>query len=252
MSGLASSDVLAAAVGAVVGLAGGVVGPRVIARLPEPELDPEPVEADPEPRKRLHLDPVHAKVPYADLAERPGLGWRLAIGAAVAGAILAGALGWSVDLLVVLPLVPVGVWLGYIDWRTTFLPTRIIAPTYALVLAAILVASLVEDDRSDALRAAGGWACYGGYFLLIWSLAPGVGYGDVRLSGVLGLALGWLGWPELFFGMLGGLLLGGVGGTLLALLRVVPRGRNPFGPHMLLGAGLAAMYGPWLATQLGY
>jgi leader peptidase (prepilin peptidase)/N-methyltransferase len=252
MNGLASSDLLAAAVGAAVGLAGGMVGPRVIARLPEPELDPEPAEDEAEPRKRLQLAPVHTKVMYADLARRPGLGWRLALGAALAGAVLGGALGWGVDLLVVLPLVPVGVWLGYIDWRTTFLPTRIIAPTYAVILVAIVVAALVQDDRSDLLRAAEGWACYGGYFLLMWLIAPGVGYGDVRLSGVLGLVLGWLGWPALFFGMLGGLVLGGFGGALLALLRIVPRGRNPFGPHMLVGAGLAAMFGPWLATQLGY
>jgi leader peptidase (prepilin peptidase)/N-methyltransferase len=252
MSAVASGDVLAAAGGAVVGVAGGLLGPPVIARLPEPELDPEPPEEESEPRSRLQLSPVHDKVRYADLAARPGLGPRLAVGGALAGAILGGALGWSVDLLVVLPLVPVGVWLGYLDWRTTFLPTRIIAPTYGVLVVAILVAALVQDDRSDALRAVGGWACYGGYFLLMWLIAPGVGYGDVRLSGVLGLALGWLGWAHLFIGMFAGLLLGGVGGALLALLRIVPRGRNPFGPHMLAGAAFAAMLGPWAAGQLGY
>lgn len=252
MTGLASSDVVAAVVGAFVGVAGGVIGPRVFARLPEPELDPEPAEDDTEPRKRLQLAPVHSKVLYADLAGRPGLGWRLAVGAALVGALLGGALGWSTDLLVVLPLAPIGVWLGYIDWRTTFLPTRIIAPTYAVLVVAVVVAALVQDDRSDAIRAVEGWAIYGGYFLLMWIIAPGVGYGDVRLSGVLGLALGWLGWPAVFFGMFIGLLLGGVGGALLALMRIVPRGRNPFGPHMLAGAAIAAIFGPWLATQFGY
>jgi leader peptidase (prepilin peptidase)/N-methyltransferase len=252
VSGVASGDVAAAVVGAAVGLVGGFLGPRVIARLPEPELDPEPTDEAAEPRGRLQLSPVHDKIPYVDLARRPRLGWWLALGAALAGAVLAGVLGWSVDLLVVLPLVPVGVWLGYVDWRTTFLPTRIIAPTYGVLVVAILVAALVQDDRSDALRAVGGWACYGGYFLLMWLIAPGVGYGDVRLSGVLGLVLGWLGWAELFVGMFAGLLLGGIGGALLALLRIVPRGRNPFGPHMLAGAALAAMCGPWVATQLGY
>jgi leader peptidase (prepilin peptidase)/N-methyltransferase len=252
VSALSSGDVLAALVGAVVGVVGGAFGPAVLARLPEPELDPEPDEGEAEPRGRLQLSPVHDKVLYADLARRPGLAWRLALGGGVAGAVIAGVLGWQPDLLVVLPLVPVGVWLGYIDWRTTFLPTRIIAPTYAVLVAAVVVAALVQDDRSDAVRAVGGWACYGGYFLLMWLIAPGVGYGDVRLSGVLGIALGWLGWAQLFVGMFAGLVLGGLGGALLALLRIVPRGRNPFGPHMLAGAALAAMVGPWLAGQLGY
>lgn len=246
------SDLVAALVGAAVGLVGGAVGPAVIARLPEPELDPEPAAGETEPRGRLQLSPVHDKVLYADLARRPGLAWRLALGAGVAGAVLAGVLGWGPDLLVVLPLVPVGVWLGYVDWRTTFLPTRIIAPTYAVLVVGVIAGSLIQDDRSDAVRAAGGWAVYGGYFLLMWLIAPGVGYGDVRLSGVLGIALGWLGWAQLFFGMFLGLVLGGVGGAVLALFKVVPRGRNPFGPHMLAGAALAAMFGPWLATQLGY
>ncbi|HEY0902580.1 MAG TPA: prepilin peptidase [Marmoricola sp.] len=247
-----SGDLLAALVGGVVGLAGGLVGPAVIARLPEPQLEPEPAEGDEEPTSRLRIAPVYTKISYADLARRRGLGWRLAIGAALAGVLLGHALGWSPDLLVVLPLVPIGAWLAYVDWQTTFLPTRVIAPGYGVVALAVVVAALVQDDRTDAIRAVEGWAAYGGLFLLLWLISPGFGYGDVRLSGLLGLALGWLGWPELLLGIFLGSALGGFGGALLTLFRVVDRGRNPFGPHLLAGAGLAAAYGPWMATQLGY
>ena len=243
MSALASGDALAAAVGALVGIAGG---------LPEPELDPEPAEgAETEP-SRFRIAPVHTKEPYADLARRPHLALRLSVLGALVGVVLGGALGWSADLLVWLPLVPAGVWLGYVDWRTTYLPTRIIAPMYAVLVAAILLAGLVDGDRSAVVRAVGGWALYGGYFLLMWIITPGFGYGDVRLSGLLGLALGWLGWFELVAGMLAGLLLTAFLGLALTLLKVVERGRNPAGPHLLAGAALAAVLGPWLATQLGY
>ena len=252
MSALTVGDALAALIGALVGIVGGLVGPAVIARLPEPELAPEPADGEKEPPSRLRIAPAYTKVLYADLADRPGLGWRLAAGAAVVGGVLGWALGWSVDLLVVLPLVPAGVWLGYVDWRTTFLPTRIIAPGYGVVVAAVAVAALVQDDRTDAIRAAEGWAVYGGFFLVMWLITPGFGYGDVRLAGVLGLALGWLGWPELFLGIFIGSVLGGVGGALLVLVRITERGRNPYGPHMLVGAAVAAAYGPWIATQLGY
>jgi leader peptidase (prepilin peptidase)/N-methyltransferase len=252
MSGLGSGEVLAAAVGAVVGVAGGLSGPWVIARLPEPELDEEPAEGEEDTRSRLEIAPVYTKVTYADLARRRGLAWRLALAAAVVGAVLGGALGWSPDLLVVLPVVPIGVWLTYVDWRTTFLPTRIIAPSYGVVLLAIVVAALVQDDRTDALRAVEGWAVYGGLYFLMWFILPGFGYGDVRLSGLLGLVLGWLGWSQLFVGLVGGMMLVGVGGALLTVLRLVERGRNPAGPHLLAGAALAAAFGPWLAVQLGY
>ena len=252
MSALTSTDLLAAAVGGLVGVAGGLVGPAVIARLPEPELDPEPPEGEEKPTSRLRIAPVHTKVLYADLARRPGLAWRLALAGLVVGAALGAVLGWSADLLVVLPVVPVGMWLSYVDWRTTFLPTRIIAPTYAVVVAAIALAALLQGDRTDAVRAAEGWAIYGGLFLVLWIITPGFGYGDVRLSGILGLVLGWLGWSQLFVGIFAAMFLGGFGGALLTLLRIVERGRNPFGPHMLAGAALAVAFGPWLATHLGY
>lgn len=252
MSAFVASDVWAALLGAAVGAVVAAAGPTVIARLPEPELEPKPEEGEEEPRSRLRIAPAHTKVLYADLAGRPGLAWRLAIGAAAVGAVLGSALGWSWDLLVVLPLVPIGVWLGYVDWRTTFLPTRIIAPSYGVVAAAVVIAALAEGDRTDAVRAVEGWAVYGGLFLVLWYLTPGFGYGDVRLAGVLGLALGWLGWSQLLMGVFLGSVLGGFGGALLVLLRITERGRNPYGPHMLIGAAVAAAYGPWLATQLGY
>ena len=120
----------------------------------------------------------------------------------------------------VLPLVPVGVALAVVDWRTRMLPTRLIAPTYAVTLVAILVAWLADGrDLADLGRTALGWLVYGGMFFVLWFVYPrGLGYGDVRLSGVLGLALGWVGWSELLLGIWDGLLLGGILGGLLALV----------------------------------
>jgi leader peptidase (prepilin peptidase)/N-methyltransferase len=79
-----------------------------------------------------------------------------------------------------------------------------------------------------------------------------LGFGDVKLLGLLGLLLGWFGWGVLMAGVFLGLLVGAVGGAVLTLLRIVPRGRNPFGPHMLAGAAFAAIWGPWVAGRLGY
>jgi leader peptidase (prepilin peptidase)/N-methyltransferase len=156
--------------------------------------------------------------------------------------------GWSVGadwpLLYLVPLVPIGVALAVIDWRTRFLPTRLIAPTYVGLVVLVLVCWLVTRDTDDLVRAALGWLVAGGVFLLLWFVYPrGLGYGDVRLSGVLGIALGYLGWGELLVGVYGGFLLGGVGGGLLSLLRIVHRKALPFGPFMLVGALAGIVWG---------
>lgn len=246
-----TSDLVAAAAGGVFALATGVVGPAVVARMPEPELEEKPAEGEEEKASRLTIKPAYSKVAYADLARRPRLALWLALGSCLAGALLGFELGWSRDLLVVLPVVPVGVWLGYVDWQTTFLPTRIIWTTYALLALVVVVISAISGDGDDAVRAAAGSAIYGGLFYLMWWITPGFGFGDVRLGTLLGLGLGWLGWPALLLGFMGGLFLGGFGGGLLALLKVIDARRNPFGPYMLVAAGLAAAYGQAFADWRG-
>ena len=91
---------------------------------------------------------------------------------------------------------------------------------------------------------------YGSFFLLWWIHPRGLGYGDVRLSGVLGLALGYLGWGELVTGLYAGFLLGGVGGGLLTMLKVLGRRAFPFGPFMVLGALAGVVWGPWVLDRL--
>jgi len=77
--------------------------------------------------------------------------------------------------------------------------------------------------------------------------APGaMGFGDVKLLGLLGLLLGWLGWGVLLAGVFLGLLAGSlVSAALLATRRAGWRTAVPFGPPLLAGAVLAvALAGP--------
>jgi leader peptidase (prepilin peptidase) / N-methyltransferase len=68
----------------------------------------------------------------------------------------------------------------------------------------------------------------------------GMGFGDVKLAGLLGLYLGWLGWSSVWVGAFAGFLLGGLaGGGLLLAGRANRRTTIPFGPAMLAGALLA-------------
>ncbi|MCW2853671.1 MAG: Leader peptidase (Prepilin peptidase) / N-methyltransferase [Nocardioides sp.] len=200
----------------------GLLVPDLVRRVPEPAAGPE----DPTPKET-----------YAAVASRPGLALKAALAAAVAGAVIGASVGPEWSLLYLVPLVPICVALAVIDWRTRLLPTTVIAPTYALTVVLVGVVAAVTGDGDDVLRAGWGWLIAGGSFFALWFVHPaGLGYGDVRLSGILGIALGYLGWGELLVGLYAGFLVGGVGGGLLALLRLVERRAFPFGPFMLVGA----------------
>jgi leader peptidase (prepilin peptidase) / N-methyltransferase len=252
---LDSGHPAAALLGLVLGALAGWWCPALIARVPEP-AEPEPpteVEGPELPAVTEGLPPAPPKEPYADIAALPGLAWKCAAATGLVAAVLAASVGWSWSLLFLLPLAPVGVALALVDWRTTLLPTRIIAPAYAVTVAAILLAALADQERDDLVRAALGWAAMGGIFFVLWFIYPrGLGYGDVRLSGVLGMSLGYLGWSELVTGVYGAFLIGGLGGAVLSLLRIVNRKRFPFGPFMLVAALLAVAFGPSITAALGY
>lgn len=227
---------------ALYGLLMGQVVPALIARVPEPE--PE----DPDAEDGGAPVAEEPKELYVDIARRRGLRWKASLATAVVAGLMGAAVGWSPALSFLLYLAPVGVALAVIDWRTRLLPTKVIAPSYVVVGALAAVAAWSESDL-DALVTAGlGWLVAGGTFFLLWFIYPrGMGYGDVRLSGVLGIALGYLGWSELLVGVYAGFILGGLGGGLLSLLRVVDRKAYPFGPFMLVGAVVGVLFGPYVA-----
>lgn len=249
-----------AALAAVVGGLSGLLVPRIIERVPEP--DPEPVDAiddgitagsegaDPAPRfEGGETEPVEPpKERYVAIADRPGLRWRCVVAGGAVGALVGLGLGWSWSLVAWLALVPCAMALAVIDWRTRLLPTWLIARVYVGLVLLLVVTTLVTQDWQDLIRAGVGWLGAGLLFFVLWYIHPrGLGYGDVRLSGILGLALGYVGTSELVVGIYAAFLLGGVGGGLLALLRVVERKGVPFGPFMLVGALVGLLAGDWLA-----
>lgn len=223
---------LAALLAAVVAGVLALATPRVVAVLPEPE-EHEPRPGEP------------PKETWVDLAARPGLAWRSAVAAAVVGALVGWPLGLSWPLLSWSLLAPVGVALAVVDARTRFLPTRLIWPTYAVVLAlTALGALLLTDPRMVLWPLVASAAAFLLFYVLWWVSPRSLGFGDVRLAALLGLALGQLGVGEVVVGIYAGFLLGGVVGLLLRLVRVLPKGVHiPFGPWMLVGALVGLWWG---------
>jgi len=212
-----------AAACAIVGAVLGWFVPRLVAWIPEPT---EPGD----------------KLTYAELGATPGLAWKTALASGLASGLLGLAVGWDWSLGFLLYLCPVGVALGYVDFRTRLLPTRLIAPSYLVVVLLVLAAAGLERDPGLLLGAALGWLAFGLLYWLLWRFTPGMGYGDVRLSGVLGLALGYLGGTALMAGLYAGFVVGVVGWVPLRLLRITKDRHYPFGPFMLVGAVVGVLY----------
>jgi leader peptidase (prepilin peptidase)/N-methyltransferase len=116
----------------------------------------------------------------------------------------------------------------------------------------IPLAALIDRDLDAIYRAGWGWLVVGGWFWGLWWLLNAWGFGDVRLSRVLGPALGYLGWSHLLMGLGLMVFLGGIGGVVLGIANRSLRRRFPYGPFMLVGAAAAVLVGPALARGLGY
>lgn len=173
-------------------------------------------------------------------------------------AVMAVRFGLDALLPAYLYLAAIGVALWMIDLDVKRLPNAIVLPSYVVAGALLTVAAAVTGEWADLLRAGLGMAAlYGFYFLLAFIYPAGMGFGDVKLAGVLGLYLGYLGWAEVVAGGFLGFLFGGVVGlALMAVSRAGRKSQIPFGPFMLAGALVAILWGGalgdlYLDTVLG-
>jgi leader peptidase (prepilin peptidase)/N-methyltransferase len=131
--------------------------------------------------------------------------------------------------------------LGAVDLATHRLPDRVTYPAYVVCAGALLADAAVHRTWPALLTAALAAAAAFGVAALAASVAPsGLGFGDVKLLGLLGLLLGWAGWGVLLTGVFLGLVAGAlVSAVLLVTRRAGWRTAIPFGPPLLLGGVLA-------------
>ena len=224
--------VLAALAAAVVA----AVGPLAIAGLPEP--------AEPEPDKLL----------YPQVAVLPGIRAWLVVPAAAGAALVA----WRIETPELIPVWVVvcgaGSWLAFVDWHTRYLPFALVAMLYLAVLALTVLGAALAGDWNLLLHAVyGNIALYLIFRVMHWLadrfFGGAFGYGDVRLSAALGLALGALGYDATLVGGYGGFVLGALFGVVLSRLGIIDRNGFAFGPYMVLAAVLGAAFGGVLSTS---
>ena len=128
------------------------------------------------------------------------------------------------------------------DLRTRRIPTAIVNPATAVAAAALAGAAWRSGTPLRLGTAAATAAVAYAAFAVLHALNPdGLGYGDVRLSGLLGLFLGWLG-PA---AMVTAALVGSLGAAAVALVLLARRrslaATLPFGPFLAIGAAAVAL-----------
>lgn len=225
---------------AVAGCGGGLVVPGLLRRLPDP--DPEiPWAPDPE---------------HVMLAQRSGFALRCALIGLISGLILGWSLPGPWPLLLWLPLVPFGILLGVVDWHTKKLPRRVVLPLTAAALVVISAVELGRGEPGNLLRAVVGMLVARSLIWVLWWIrSAGMGFGDVRLTALLGLLLAQISVGAVVVGLYAAFLLFGIPIVLWALIR---RDRNllrtayPFGPFLLAGALVGvAIGGPAWQSLVG-
>jgi leader peptidase (prepilin peptidase)/N-methyltransferase len=160
--------------------------------------------------------------------------------------ILFSALAWRIgaepDLFAYSWLAAAGVQLAAIDLKARTLPTKLIWPTGILLASLFVLAAVLHHDAYPLIRSTAGMLALLTFYGALYFLRPGgLGGGDVRLSGMLGLALGWASWTA----VLTGTLLGWLAAAIALLILRIGRGSEasydiPLGPFLITGT-LAAV-----------
>lgn len=149
--------------------------------------------------------------------------------------------GTSWELLPFVFLASAGVLLTVIDVQHRLLPNRVVVPSIAIGAALLLLAAVPGQDWAGLVRGLLAAVVLFAVYLVLALVNPrGLGMGDVKLAALLGLYLGWLGWPVVAYGTVAAFLAQAlIALVLLATRRISLRGELPFGPAMLLGAAVA-------------
>jgi len=174
----------------------------------------------------------------------------------LATAVLFVAVAVRLDRLALLAALPaylyfaaIGIALAMIDIELKRLPNRIVLPSYPVLGLLLAGAAVADGDGWRLVRAILAAAALFGFFVVLSFAYPsGMGFGDTKLAGVLGLVLGYLSWSAVLVGTFTGFVLGAlVGVVVLASGRGNRKTALPFGPFLIGGALIALFAGNTIA-----
>lgn len=177
--------------------------------------------------------------------------WYIALELLMAGLFVAIAYrvpsAWAVPPYWVLATALVA--LSLIDLEHMRIPTRVLKVTLLVGVPLLVLASGAGHDWGALVHAAVTGAVGFCAFLVVFIAVPkGFGFGDVRLAGVCGIFLGWLGFRIALVGFVAAMLAGGLTAILLLVSgRAGAKAKIAFGPFLAFGTLVAILAGAPLA-----
>lgn len=167
------------------------------------------------------------------------------------GVAVVAAFGWEWRILPLLWLVPVGIIVSAIDLRTLMVPTRIVWPSLFVSVALGVAAAAVEGEWNWVRGGVLGAAMLSVPLAVLWFAMPGgMGFGDVRLSVLLGWTLGFSvieeRWGTVLFLAACTLAVAAVLGIVSGIGGMITQGRKakvPFGPPFIVAALAVSAFG---------
>lgn len=137
--------------------------------------------------------------------------------------------------------------LTIIDLDHRRLPNAIVYP--ASIAAAVLVgvADLVGAELSLGTGLLGGLAFGGGLLVVAVASRGGMGFGDVKLAGLIGLVVGSIDLGSVIVAAGAAISIGGIAAIVALLGGADRKTALPFGPMLAAGALVGILWGPVLA-----
>lgn len=161
---------------------------------------------------------------------------------AVMTAVMAWRFGSSATLPAYLAFGAAAAAVTATDLAVRRIPNRVVAPAYLLGLALLSAASAESGSWWPLTRATTGAMLLAGFYLALGVAFPaGMGLGDVKWAGVIGLYLGYLGWDALPTATL---VAFATAAAVALAAGVFGRGRRlalPMAPFMTAGALVAML-----------
>lgn len=135
-----------------------------------------------------------------------------------------------------------GTWLALIDAREHRIPDNVLLPLTCVIACALIAMALGIGEPQRILAGAIGAAVMFGIYLVL-GLAGGIGFGDVKLAGLIGFYLTWLS-PTAALASAALAYVFAAPHALIAIVRhrkTGKRARIPFGPYMVAAAATAVL-----------
>ncbi|MBN1643197.1 MAG: prepilin peptidase [Dehalococcoidales bacterium] len=134
--------------------------------------------------------------------------------------------------------------LAVIDLEHGLILNKIVYP--AAIVALILGSCLPEPSLKNFLGTIEGGAIGFAILFLPAVLSRGMGWGDVKMAGLIGLMTAF---PQVFVSVLGGIILGGLIAVILILLKKKTRKDTiPFGPYLSIATMVTLIWGNPILT----